>query len=107
MKGISDTFHTFASRVLKMITDMSGRQCTRIDFVGDRYRSISVRGVERERRSTSGDIRVKILAPDQKCPKQWLKYLNNGQNKEELLNFLSRNGRLVALWRNFKVIKCT
>ncbi|XP_065659181.1 uncharacterized protein LOC136083629 [Hydra vulgaris] len=60
----------------------------RVNFVTDRYRNISIKHAERQRRAESGVQNVTIFGPDQKVPKQWKKFMSVGRNKEELVKFL-------------------
>ena len=64
-------------------------EARRVDFVGDQYPNISIKNIERERRSNSGQLAVAIASSQQLCPRQWKKYLSCGRNKVCLLKFLS------------------
>ena len=57
-------------------------------FVTDQYKEGSIKSFERGRRSFSGSMRIRIERQNQKRPKQWAKFLNNGSNKTELIEFL-------------------
>ncbi len=89
-----DTFETFALSVLDKIILLADNQHDRFDFVCDTYRKPSIKDEERERRNKVNGIRVKILSPKQKCPKQWQKYLANGETNMNFRISFSKNGYL-------------
>ena len=65
---------------------------TTIYFVTDQYQSGSIKSYERSRRAqTTGSVRIRINRRDTPVPKQWLKYLKDGSNKTELVEFLLRD----------------
>ena len=70
--------------------------CSRIDFVVDRYPLISIKNCERAWRAETGVQIVQIPRPDQKTPKQFKKFLSNGQNKEQLIEFLFSSWKCVV-----------
>ena len=49
--------------------------CTRVDFVTDRYKDISIKIFERTKRANQGSECMTIYGKDQKTPKQWKKFL--------------------------------
>ena len=57
-------------------------------FVTDQYTPGSIKTYERERRKESGSIRISIERRDQLRPKQWSKFLKDGENKKDLIKFL-------------------
>lgn len=57
-------------------------------FVTDQYKDGSIKSYERERRKSSGSVRIRLERSDQKRPKQWSKFLKDGENKSELVEFL-------------------
>ena len=57
-------------------------------FVTDQYTPGSIKTYERERRKESGSIRISIERRDQLRPKQWSKFLKDGENKKNLIKFL-------------------
>lgn len=61
---------------------------TRIDFVTDTYPDISIKNAERAKRACHGSVKIRITGPKQRCPKQWKKYLSDGENKTGLTTFL-------------------
>ncbi|KAJ8042408.1 hypothetical protein HOLleu_13456 [Holothuria leucospilota] len=85
----ASTFGEFASRVFDILISVTRtRNCKRIDFVTDRYLPHSIKSAERGKRSSAGDIRVKIISSTQKKTIQWKKFLANATNKTELVEFL-------------------
>ena len=77
--------HDLLVKIVKMATSSRSQ---RIDFVGDRYPAHSIKNLEREKRGEGGSFRMKIFGEQQRLPRQWKKFLSNGENKEELMNFL-------------------
>ena len=83
------------SALLQTFADVSGFLLRRIMkkkivyFVTDQYKEGSIKTYERQRRkSTTGSLRMKIERREQKCPKQWSKFLAVEENKTELVKFL-------------------
>ena len=60
-------------------------------FVTDYYLDDSIKSLERQRRSAIGTIRVQALRRDQRKPLQFKKYLQNSENKTELVKFLVKD----------------
>lgn len=85
---IPERFSQLAEMIFKRIL-MQVEEARRVDFVGDQYPNISIKNIERERRSNSGQLAVAIASSQQLCPRQWKKYLSCGRNKVCLLKFLS------------------
>ncbi|CAC5415490.1 unnamed protein product [Mytilus coruscus] len=83
---IPSTFSDLAIVVLKTILLVSKR-APRIDFVTDQYPTISIKNLERDRRSLGGQIITIISRPSQSCPRQWKKFLSVGRNKVALVEF--------------------
>ena len=90
LKDIPKTFSDLAVYVLRNVVASLRPGDQRVDFVTDQYPQISIKYVERAKRSQKGVIRVTIQSPDQKCPTQFSKYLSHGQNKSDLVHFLFR-----------------
>ncbi|XP_065682967.1 uncharacterized protein LOC136095951 [Hydra vulgaris] len=67
----------------------------RVDFVTDRYPTISIKHAERQRRA--GVQNVAIFGPDQKVPKQWKKFMSVDINKEELVKYLLEEWKSYAI----------
>ncbi|XP_071849790.1 uncharacterized protein [Apostichopus japonicus] len=83
------TFGEFARQVLDILLSVTRTgKCKRIDFVTNRYLPLSIKSVERQKRSSSGEIRVRIVSSKQKKTMQWKKFLANETNKTELVEFL-------------------
>ena len=61
-------------------------------FVTDRYQRGSIKSYERScRAQTTGTLRIRIQRRDTPIPKQWSKYLKDGNNKTELVDFLLKD----------------
>lgn len=61
-------------------------------FATDQYKDGSIKTYERQRRkSTTGLLRMKVERREQKCPKQWSKFLAVEENKTELVKFLNND----------------
>ena len=57
--------------------------------VTDQYQEGTIKSFERDRRKSEiQSIRMKVERGNQKCPKQWKKFLRDGKNKVQLLNFV-------------------
>ena len=89
MKPVKETFGSLSTKVLHQIVLIAGR--FRIDFVGDRYPPVSIKAVERCKRADSGSQASQIINEDQPVPKQWKKFLSNGDNKENLMVFIQKH----------------
>ena len=55
---------------------------SRVPFVTDNYLNQSVKAIERERRSTYGTIRIKVMGKEQVTPKQWKKFMRHTDDKK-------------------------
>lgn len=84
---IPATFGDLAVSVFNAVVQRTG-MTSRIDFVTDTYPEISIKNVERAKRACHGTVKVKITGPGQRCPKQWKKFLGDGENKTVLTAFL-------------------
>ena len=84
-----ERFSELAEMVRTRILVESG-EASRIDFLGDHYPAISIKNTERNKRGKDGQLVVNIISPEQFCPRQWRKFMPNGSNKINLLNFLVR-----------------
>ena len=84
------TFAELADKVMGIVLYQASEHVniTRIDLVCDSYQDISIKNTERSQRAQTGNLRVKISRPDQKCPQQWQKFLANSENKLELIRFI-------------------
>ena len=85
---IPDRFIDLADLILSAVIKQAG-EARRIDFVADQYQSVSIKGIECERRGRSGQLAVEIRSPQQLCPRQWKKFLANGLIKTNLMEFLA------------------
>ena len=94
IKGKWKTFRELADAILNSLTKLARQwNCTRLDFVADRYPALSIKNTERRRRAERGTQRVHIFGKDQNVSKQWKKYLSCGENKESLVTFLCEHWR--------------
>lgn len=85
---IPDRFIDLADLILSAVIKQAG-EARRLDFVADQYPSISIKNIEREKRGRSGQLSVQITSPQQLCPRQWKKFIANGLNKTNLMEFLA------------------
>ena len=89
MKGKWKTYGEFADTLLNNLAKLARKyNSIRLDFVADRYPTLSIKNTERQRRADKGVQRVHIFGKDQSVPKQWKKFLSCGENKESLVVFL-------------------
>ena len=89
LKDILETFGDLAERVVRIIISSAKKaQGSRVDFVSDTYPLVSIKNIEREKRSMSGVTRVRIGGATQKVPRQFKKFLSLGENKEALIEFI-------------------
>eukprot|EP00794_Sanderia_malayensis_P012433 gene12433-13718_t len=88
-KGKWTTFGELADGIFKHLLGFAKHwNVARIDFVVDRYPSISIKNTERSGRAEQGVQKIQIFNKEQKAPKQWKKYMGCGENKESFLAFL-------------------
>ena len=88
MKEIPDTFGELAETVLSQICALAvNNNCSRVDFVMDRYSAVSIKNSEQARRAGEGAQVVKVYSPHKKTPRQFKKFLSSGSNKENLIDF--------------------
>ena len=85
---IPDRFIDLSDVILSAVIKQVG-EARRIDFVADQYPSVSIKNIEREKRGRSGQLAVQIRSPQQLCLRQWKKFLANGLNKTNLMEFLA------------------
>ena len=88
LKDITLTISALAVYVLRKVTPCLRPGEQRVDFVTDQYPQISIKYVERAKRSQKGVLKINIQSRDQKCPNQWQMYLSLGENKTKLVHFL-------------------
>ena len=88
---LPETFGDLAEKYYQQVQSMArAYEATRIDWVADQYRHLSIKNAERLRRADNCQgQRVKITDASQKLPKQFtLKFLSNSENKADLLEFI-------------------
>lgn len=75
--SLPGTFKALAEFTLNKLKQKARQyKATRVDFVWDRYLSVSIKNVERGNRAQSRrSQRIKVSYPEQKLPTQWTKYL--------------------------------
>lgn len=83
------TFADLADNVFARLTRNFSSGCRRVDMVTDTYPVISIKNAERQLRSQRGSLRLTIVRANQKVPTQWKKYLADGRNKTELVQFFA------------------
>ena len=88
--ALPQTFGALATilraRVLRMASQYKS---VRVDVVFDRYSRLSIKSIEHARRANEQQsTRQQILSVQQKLPVRWKNYLQNGKNKDELVEFL-------------------
>ena len=71
-----------------IVTRVINNPSSNIFFTTDQYWDAPIKSCERNRRATSGSIRVTASRGHQKLLKQFKKYLSVGVNKQELTDFL-------------------
>eukprot|EP00117_Sycon_ciliatum_P011697 scpid10404/ scgid5699/ len=95
---LPSTFGEFAAVVLSHLCRLLSSY-SRIDFVVDTYQEISIKSLERSARAADGGLRQHITSPAQRLPRQFVKFLAVGANKEELLEFLFKQWQTVDLMK--------
>ena len=91
IQQLREGFHTFRDvpdHILNRITKNASR-C--VFLVSDQYDPASIKNLEREARSRSGQIRTTSRRRKQKVPVNFEKFLNNSENKLELMDFFVRD----------------
>eukprot|EP00794_Sanderia_malayensis_P001844 gene1844-2077_t len=92
MKRIPETFGEFAEIIVELILNCAkASHAARVDFVCDRYPTISIKSLERSKRAESGVTQIRIGGPNQKVPRQFRKFLGLGENKESLIEFIFKH----------------
>ena len=69
-------------------------QSREVLFVTDQYFEMSIKGGERDKRASTGQIGITASRQDQAPSKQFKKYLQAGTNKTKLLQFLIMTGKI-------------
>ena len=85
------TFEQFATNLLYYVLSI-GKECKRVDVVFDVYRDVSIKDVERNRRST-GQLTLQKIIPNSPI-KQWTLLLSSNHNKNMIVEFL------IGQWKN-------
>ena len=89
MKGKWRTFGEFADTLFSCLLSLVKQwKAVQLDFVADKYPTLSIKSIERAKRKAQCVQRVHIYNKDKTIPKQWKKYLSCGDNKESLAVFL-------------------
>lgn len=100
---LPSTFGALAELVLqKLITMAKKFKATRVDFVGDQYNDVSIKNVERVRRTNQSQD-ITIYGPDQKLPKQWKKFMSGANNKARLQIFITEQWETILLGVNIDI----
>ncbi|KAL8571804.1 hypothetical protein ACOMHN_053962 [Nucella lapillus] len=81
LTALPSTFAELADKVLRCLP-----ASTRVDFVADTYHPDSIKMMERIRRGQSETFL--LSGPNTKVPRDWKKFLSNGENKNQLIEFL-------------------
>ena len=77
-----EKFGELAIQLLCKVTKIAVRfNCTRVDFVCDRYPRQNIKNIEREGRAIDGVQIINIYSEHQKVPRQWKRFLFSGENK--------------------------
>lgn len=89
---IPDKFGALAEVIFKRMLQIAAQYgASRVDCVGDRYDTVSIKGLERARRNQDQPTQsYTIVRADQKLPVQWTVFLKSGANKQSLQSFLSK-----------------
>lgn len=98
---LPSTFGELSQKLLLSALSLGDRfHASRIDVVGDRYDTISIKNIERDRRSHGTSETLTIYGPDQKLPKQWPKFMASASFKQALQSFLAKNWPTISINRN-------
>ena len=81
------TFGDFAKDLLTRIL-VVGKKSSRIDVVFDEYRELSIKNVERSRRSSGSHLLFQSIVSTSKI-KQWGMFLSSNDNKNALVKFIA------------------
>ena len=89
LHNIPSTFGELANAIFDQVIKLALKyECSRVDFVTDRYPVNSIKNLERSRRAAGGTQIFHIYGKEQKTSKQWKKLLSDGKNTEVLIEFL-------------------
>ena len=87
LTNVPETFGELAKLILQVMVHGTSPN-NRIDFVCDQYPPISIKEGERMKRKKQDSIIINVTGCQQKCPKQWNRFLADGRNKVRLVEFL-------------------
>lgn len=91
---LPDKFGALGDVLFKRILQIAAQfNASRVDFVGDRYDTMSIKGLERSRRHQTAQVYT-ISRADQKLPVQWKVFLSSGANKQSLQTFLAQHFKM-------------
>ena len=89
---VSTKLETFAKMSEYLMKKRTSNEAKVIYFVTDQYNNDFLKSIEPlQRRKAAGSIRVQLTRRDQKRPKQFKKFLNDGANKVDLVKFLLKD----------------
>ena len=86
---IPDTFGELAEQIFSTIKRQA-KDALRTDIVFDTCPEISIKNAEHLKRAQKGKLKVNISSANQKCTRQWKKFLSSGENIESLSHFVAR-----------------
>eukprot|EP00117_Sycon_ciliatum_P016109 scpid79224/ scgid15683/ len=87
------TFGELSSLVFdRLLSMMNQHRAVKIDLVADQYFNVSIKGLERARRSTRKQpVRMQAERTDQPTPTHWKRHLAVGANKTSLIAFFYKH----------------
>ena len=77
-----------------MLDRITKDQSGKVIFIIDQYFEMFIKGGGRDKRASTGEIRLTAGRQDQAAPKKFKKYLQAGTNKTKLLQFLIMTGKV-------------
>jgi len=83
---VPERFADLSKLVITSVVRQAG-DAKRIDFIADQYPGTSIKDLEHYKREKSGKLTVQITSPQQLCPCQWKKFMSEGTNKTNLMEF--------------------
>ena len=81
------TFAEYASNTFALYVSALLQHVKRIDIVWDEYVDASLKATTRHKR---GQGVLQRVAPGNKLPRNWMEFLRNGRNKQELFRLLAQ-----------------
>ena len=79
---LPDTFEQLAFKLLSVLP----KGFRRVDLVADSYFTVTIKGAERNKRGKGAKITIK--SPKSKIPREFKKFLSNGENKTRMIEVL-------------------